>query len=67
MPVTSMMTPQTLGNVRKHLPRSPRKRKIVLQELACDVGLLSKQKEVQKTNTLALSSEIRSTVEMFFL
>ena len=44
-----------------------RKKIIVLQELANDIGLLSKQKEVKKKKTLALSSEIKSKVEMFFL
>lgn len=40
--MTSLMTPQSLGKakhcVNKHLPRSPRKKKIVVQELAIDVG-----------------------------
>ena len=71
MPMTNLMTPQTLGKakqrVTKHLPRSPRKKMIVLQELASDIGLISKQKEVKKTNTLALRSEIKNKVEMFFL
>ena len=64
-------TPQALGKavgkVKHHLPKSPRKRKVVITKLASSSGIqIAKRKKVANGGNLKLSPEAVKEVESFY-